>query len=170
MAEKNRQPQPRTARNRALPRGVLLGALGLAAAAIAAIVVVLVLFVFGGEGDGDRDEIEALARRSVEALPAGEWPLLYDSFTTDFHERCSNDEFVQAGLESAANLGDDLPFLTFSRIEDVAIQEANARAVIVGQAPSTGEFRVLALFKQEDGQWKLAPASGTEGCQAFRQQ
>lgn len=145
----------------------MVGVLGAAGAAVAAAVVVLVLFVFG-DGDGDEGEIEALARRSVEVLPAGEWPSLYGSFTSDFQQRCSRQEFEQAGEDSAIQLGDDLPFLRFKRVENVFIEGPNARAEIVGQIAGQPEYRLQAVFRMENGDWKLAPAANTEGCDAFR--
>ncbi len=54
-----------------------------------------------GTTDG-RQAIESLARRSIEVLPAGQWPSLYDSFTSEFQQRCPREEFDQAGMDSAA--------------------------------------------------------------------
>ena len=136
-------------------------------AALAAAAVVLVLFVFADETN-DNEAIESLARRTVEALPAGEWPSLYESFSEEFQQRCPREEFDAAGEDAAAALQDDLPFLRFNRLESVIIEGGNARAVIVGQVPTTGEYKTRAAFLKENGTWKLTPAAGTEGCQAFR--
>lgn len=156
-------PSPVPRRRRLLA----LAGLGVAAAAIAAVVVVLVLFVFGG-GTSDEDKIESLARRTIEVLPAGEWPSLYDSFSDEYQARCPRQEFNQAGEDSATQLGDDLRFLRFKRVETVVIVSDDARAVIVGETPK-GEYKVQSAFRRENGEWKLAPAPGTEGCAAFDQ-
>ncbi len=144
----------------------LVGGLVASAGAVAAVVVVLVVFVFGG-GTSDEDQIESLARRSVEALPAGEWPSLYDSFTSEFQQRCPRLEFNQAGVDSARELGDDLLFLRFNRLEKLIIEGRNARAEIVGEVAGQPEFRRRVLFRTEDGEWRLAPVADSEGCQAF---
>ena len=112
-------------------------------------------------------EIESLARRSIEALPAGEWPSLYDSFTSDFRGRCPRAEFEQAGVQAAADLGDNLTSLRFKRLEEPAIESDSATAVIVGELAGQGEYRTQAAFRREDGRWKIDPAPGTQGCQAF---
>lgn len=163
-ARRRRGESPNPPRRR--PRFLPVVALGVAAA-IAAVVVVLVLFVFGG-GDDDEDKIESLARLSIEVLPAGEWPSLYESFTREFQQRCSRQEFEQAGEDAATELGDDLPFLRFKRVENIDIEGQNARAVIVGQLAGQPEYSLRAAFRMENGDWKLAPAPNTEGCEAFR--
>ena len=84
----------------------------LLAAAIGGSVVGIALFSGGDDDGGDSaaspsptqapvfspssaDElaIAALAQRSVEALPQGEWPSLYDAFVPEFQQRCPRDEF-----------------------------------------------------------------------------
>lgn len=146
----------------------MVGGLLVSAGAVAAVVVVLVLFVFGGVSSDER-EIESLARRSIEVLPAGEWPSLYDSFTAEFRQRCPEEEFIQAGVDSASALGDNLQFLRFKRVENVAVEGDNARALIVGEVSGqpNSEYMSLALFRKEDGVWKLTPVADSEGCQAF---
>ena len=170
------EPKPgRARRRRSAPREVrrrrllALGGLAAAAVGIAAAVVVLVLFVFGGGDGGDGHDIEALARHSIEVLPAGEWPSLYNSFTSEFQARCSREEFTKAGQEGAIALGDDLQFLRFMRIEDLAINGPNGRAVIVGEilGKPGSVYKRRALFLKVNGEWKLAPVSDSKGCQAF---
>jgi len=112
-------------------------------------------------------DIEALARRSIEALPAGQWPALYDSFTSDFQARCARAAFEQAGVQSAAELGEQLSLLHFVRLEAQAVAGTSAEAVIVGEVTGQGEYRLQGSFRQEDGRWKIAPAEGTQGCNAF---
>ena len=145
----------------------LVGGLVASAGAVAAVVVVLVVFVFGG-GTSDEDQIESLARRSVESLPAGEWPSLYDSFTSEFQQRCPRLEFNQAGVDSARELGDDLLFLRFKRLEGLIIEGRNARAEIVGELVGQPEYMLGAVFRKDNGDWKLSPAADTQGCEAFR--
>jgi len=113
-------------------------------------------------------EIEALARRSIEALPAGQWPALYDSFTSDFRQRCPRSEFEQAGVQGATDLGENLQRLRFKRLEEPAVEAASAQAVIVGEVTGQGEYSLKASFRQENDQWKIAPSEGTAGCQAFQ--
>lgn len=135
------------------------------AGVVAAVVVVLVVFVFDADGPSDEDAIESLAQRSVEVLPAGEWPFLYDSFVSEYQARCPRLEFNRAGVEAANQL--DLPSLRFLRVEALTVEGSTAQAVIVGEE-SQGEYKVQAEFRKESGEWRLAPAAGTEGCEAFR--
>ncbi len=144
----------------------MVGGLVASAGAVAAVVVVLVVFVFGGDGVSDEDEIESLAQRSVEVLPAGEWPFLYDSFTSEYQARCPRLEFNRAGVEAANQL--DLQSLRFLRVEALTVEGSTAQAVIVGEESQQGEYKVQAEFRKESGEWKLAPAAGTQACEAFR--
>ncbi len=118
-------------------------------------------------GASGEQEIQSLARRSIEALPAGQWPSLYDSFTSVFRGRCPRAEFDQAGLEAAAQLGDDLRLLRFKRLESVTVEGSIAQAIIVGEIAGQSEYQIQAAFQLEDSSWKIAPASGTAGCEAF---
>lgn len=115
----------------------------------------------------DEQAIQRLARRSIEVLPAGQWPSLYDSFTSEFRQRCPREQFDQAGVDSAAELGEDLRLLRFNRLESVTIEGSSAQAVIVGELAGLLEYQVQAAFQKEDGDWKIAPAPNTEGCAAF---
>jgi len=116
--------------------------------------------------DEDGRAIEALARRSIEVLPRGEWPSLYDSFTAEYQQRCPRDAFVQAGAAGAAALGSDLPLLRFKLLRDVQIDQAAASAVIVGELLGQGEYTVQGSFQKVNGLWRIAPAPGTDGCNA----
>jgi hypothetical protein len=118
-------------------------------------------------GASGEQEIQSLARRSIEALPAGQWPSLYDSYTSEFQGRCPRAEFDQVGLEAAAQLGDDLQLLRFKRVESVTVEGSIAQAIIVGEIAGQSEYQIQAAFQLEDGSWKIAPASGTAGCEAF---
>ena len=118
-------------------------------------------------GASGEQQIQSLARRSIEALPAGQWPSLYSSFTSEFQGRCPQAEFDQAGLEAAAQLGDDLKLLRFKRLESVTVEDSVAQAIIVGEIAGQREYQIQAAFQLEDGGWKIAPASGTAGCEAF---
>ncbi len=165
----SRRKQRRAAASTKQRRRVLLF-VGLAAAIGAIVAAVVLIEPFGlGGGTGDEDAIESLARRSVEALPAGEYPSLYESFTREFQQRCPRQEFEQEGENAATLLGDDLQFLRFRRVEDLAIQGQNARAVIVGDVAGKpeSEFKRRALFRKEDGEWRLVPVADSVGCQAF---
>ncbi|SRR6266545_1183028 len=115
----------------------------------------------------DEVAIAALARNSIEVLPRGEWPSLYESFTAEYQERCPRDEFVAAGEAGAAEQGDNLPLLGFVGLEAVVIEGETATAVIVGEIRGASQYRVSGAFQKVDGTWKLAPAAGTEGCAAF---
>ncbi|MBI2913715.1 MAG: hypothetical protein HYY03_07335 [Chloroflexi bacterium] len=166
-------PEPAPARS-LLRRRELLLVVGLAAVVIA--VVATVLLVSSGDEksateqptqSADEAAIESLARRSIDVLPQGQWPSLYDSFTTEFQQRCPQADFAQVGADNAAQLGADLPFLRFKRLENVAVSADNARAVIVGEVVGRNEYRIQAAFQKQDGAWKLAPAPDTEGCDAF---
>ena len=112
-------------------------------------------------------QIQSLARRSIEALPEGQWPSLYDSFSSEFQGRCPQTEFDQVGLEAAAQLGDELKLLRFKRLESVTVEDSVAQAIIVGEIAGQSEYQIEAAFQLEDGGWKIAPASGTAGCEAF---
>ena len=115
---------------------------------------------------GER-EIQSLARRSIEALPTGQWPSLYGSFISEFQGRCTQAEFDQAGLEAAAQLGVDLQLLRFKRLEGGTVEGSIGKAIIVGEIEGQSEYQIQAAFQLEDGNWKIAPASGTAGCEAF---
>jgi hypothetical protein len=115
----------------------------------------------------DEIAVESLARQSVESLPKGEWPLLYDSFIAEFQQRCPRDQFVVAGEAGAQEQGDQLPLLRFVRLEDVVFEGEKAKGVIVGEITGQSEYRIGGAFQKTDGAWKLAPADATEGCQAF---
>jgi hypothetical protein len=117
----------------------------------------------------DQDDIRALARRSIEVLPQGQWPSLYNDFTADFKARCTKADFTQAGVDSATNLGASLDLLEFNDLKNVAINGTTATATIIGDlsAQANSAYDVDAAFAKENGAWKLAPASGTTGCQAF---
>ena len=116
---------------------------------------------------GEEEAIQTLARRSIEVLPAGQWPSLYDSCTSEFQQRCPREEFDQAGVDAAAQLGDNLRLLRFKRLESVTIDGSSAQAVITGEIAGQGEYEIQAAFQKEGGDWKIAPAAGTQGCQAF---
>ena len=169
--EKSSRRKRRRAAASTKPRRRVLLLVGLAAAIGGAIVAaVLLIEPFGlGGGTSDEDAIEALARRSVEALPAGEWPSLYESFTREFQQRCPRQEFEQAGEDSASAQGDALQFIRFKRVENVAVEDENARAEIVGEigGQPDSEYKLRALFRKEDGDWRISPVADSEGCQAF---
>jgi hypothetical protein len=115
----------------------------------------------------DQAAIDALARRSIEVLPRGEWPSLYDDFGPEFHARCPREEFAQGGATNAQELGSSLPLLGYKRLEELNISGDNATALIVGELRGSPEYKVSAAFQRIDGIWKLAPVPETEGCQAF---
>lgn len=165
---------------------VLTGAI-IAAIGIATFVIVVVLLSGGGGDDDDtasdpeatevpivfvpktEDDvaIDALARRTVEALPNGQWPELYPSFTEEYHTRCPEEDFIAAGVESANQLGQSLQQISYVRLQNVDYLDAtNVRMVIVGSVPQ-GEYTLEAFFQKIDGSWRIAPNPGTEGCNAF---
>jgi hypothetical protein len=139
---------------------------------IAALLAFL-LFSSGGGGDDtqpaspDQQAIEALARDSIEVLPRGEWPSLYESFTPEFQQRCPRPEFEAAGAAGAAEQGDKLHLLRFVRLEDISIAADTATATIVGEITGETEYRIRGAFQRVAGEWKLAPAANTSGCSAF---
>ena len=174
MSESEEKSSRRQRRRRASGstkrRRLVLLFVGLAAAIGAVATAVVLMEPFGlGDGTSDEDEIESLARRSVEALPAGEWPSLYESFTREFQQRCPRQEFEQAGEDSASAQGDALQFIRFKRVQNVAVEGENARAEIVGEigGQPDSEFKLRALFKKVDGDWRISPVADSEGCQAF---
>ncbi len=123
------------------------------------------------QSSSDQDDIRALARRSIEVLPQGQWPSLYNDFTADFQARCTPADFTKAGADSATNLGASLHLLEFSDLKGLAINGTNATATIVGdlKGQANSAYDVDATFVKVNGAWKLAPASGTAGCSAFNQ-
>ena len=168
--EKSSRRKRRRASASTKQRRLVLLFVGLAAAIGGIVAAVVLIEPFGlGGGTSDKDEIESLARRSVEALPAGEWPSLYESFTREFQQRCPRQEFEQAGEDSASAQGDALQFIRFKRVENVAIEDENARAEIVGEigGQPDSEYKLRALFRKEGGDWRISPVSDSEGCQAF---
>ena len=170
------------------PRSPLPGRTSLIAIAFLAVGAIVVVFalllLLGGDGGDDGDDgatlpagdafspanedearLVELARQSIESIPAGTWPDLYDEFTAGFQARCPREEFAQAGVESAQGLGDDLTLLRFVQLQGVLITGDTATATIVGSVRE--EYQVQVAYEREDGIWKLAPASGTQGCQSF---
>ena len=115
----------------------------------------------------DEEAIRTLARKSIEVLPAGQWPSLYDSFTSEFQLRCPREEFDQAGVDAAVQLGADLRLLRFIRLESLTMNGSSAQAVITGEIAGQDEYQVQVAFQREDSAWKIAPLPGTQGCQAF---
>lgn len=115
----------------------------------------------------DEAAIAALAERSIEVLPQNQWPALYDDFTAEFQSRCPKDEFIQAGIDAAQEQGANLTRLGYVRLEDVSIERDRATATIIGEVEGSFEYPVFAAFQKQDGAWKLSPADGTSGCQAF---
>ena len=116
--------------------------------------------------DADGQAIIALGKRSVEALPDGEWPGLYDAFTQEFRSRCSFSDFVAAGETDSADLGASLQLIRFKYLIDVTQSGDTASAVIVG-ALSDDEYTIETAYLRENGVWKIAPAPGTTGCSGF---
>ncbi len=116
--------------------------------------------------DADGQAIINLGSRSVEALPDGEWPQLYDAFTQEFRNRCQLSEFIAAGEADAANLGDSLQQIRFKYLIDVSLSGDTASAVIVG-ALADDEYTIETAYVRENSMWRIAPAPGTTGCSAF---
>lgn len=119
----------------------------------------------------DQAELEALSRRSIEVLPAGQWPSLYNDFTLEFRGRCDAAAFAQGGVDSATALGANLQLLDFKALKELAVAGDKASGVIVGGYRGTDEsnYDIQAAFAKEDGRWKIAPAPDTAGCSAFNQ-
>jgi len=149
------------------PRELLIAAI--AGGGLLAMLAVFLIFRGGDQTPSKADEqaIEALSRESIDSLPRGEWPSLYDSFTPEFQQRCPRAEFEAAGEAGAREQGDKLPLLRFVRVEDVAIQGETATATIVGEITGESEYKVRASFQKLEGTWKLAPAASLGGCAAF---
>jgi hypothetical protein len=116
--------------------------------------------------DADGEAIQELGRRSVEALPSGEWAGLYDAFTQEFRDRCVREEFVAAGEADAANLGESLQQIRFKYLIDVQITGDTASGVIVG-ALGAAEYTIQTAWARVEGEWQIAPAPGTSGCNGF---
>lgn len=171
-------------------------ALGFLAFGIVAVIVVGLVISSTGGGDGeeatantataadatgptatsggsaqDETDIRVLAERSVEVLPAGQWPSLYEDFTLEFRGRCDRAVFSQAGVDSAASLGDSLPLLEFKELKELSITSDKASGIIVGRyrGMDGSDYDIQAAFAKVDGRWKIAPAPDTTGCSAFNQ-
>jgi len=161
----------------------------LIACAIAAAVgigILVVVLISGGGGDSSSDQtvtetffppyspnnpdglaIVELARSSIEVLPRGEWPSLYDSFTPEYQQRCPKDQFAAAGEAGAQEQGSNLPLLRFVNLEQVSIEGDTAKAVIVGEIQGLQQYKLQSAFRKIDGSWKISPTEGTSGCNAF---
>ncbi|TMG02196.1 MAG: hypothetical protein E6I09_10690 [Chloroflexi bacterium] len=147
----------------------------------------VVVLISGGSGGGDSSDqtvtetffppyspnspdglaIVALARSSIEVLPHGEWPSLYDSFTAEYQQRCPKDQFAAAGEAGAQEQGSNLPLLRFVNLEQVSIEGDTAKAVIVGEIQGLQQYKLRSAFRKIDGSWKISPTEGTNGCNAF---
>jgi hypothetical protein len=123
-----------------------------------------------GGSEQDEADITELARTSINSLPAGEWPALYDEFTLEFRGRCDRSVFEQAGRDSAIALGDNLALLEFKELQSLTINGERATAFIVGhyRRIEGTDYLIEAAFAKEDDRWKIAPASDTVGCSAFK--
>lgn len=121
----------------------------------------------GSPGNAAEERLIQLARDSIELLPAGRWPELYDQFTSDFQARCTREEFAQAGEAGAEAVGSNLSLLGFVRLDDLVISGDTATGTIVGEVRGQSEYTVDVAYAIEGGVWKLAPATGTSGCSAF---
>jgi len=153
-----------------------------------AVALVLVLLLTGGDDDGevavqatanatvtstpfqaadaDGQAIINLGRRSLLALPSGEWPGLYDAFTQEFRDRCPFGDFIEAGEADAASLGGSLQQIRFKYLIDVNLSGDSASAVIVG-ALADDEYTIETAYVRNNGVWQIAPAPGTVGCNGF---
>jgi len=106
-------------------RDLLIACAIAAAVGIGILVVVLISGGSGGDNSSDQSVTEtffppyspnspdglaivALARSSIEVLPRGEWPSLYDSFTAEYQQRCPKDQFAAAGEADAQEQGSNL--------------------------------------------------------------
>ena len=173
-----RQGTPDPSNHRLFGRREVIG-VALLAVGVLGTIGAVTLFANGGGDDTeapaatfspttpDDFAIEALARRSIEVLPAGQWPSLFDDFTEEFRARCPREEFVAGGETNATELGTQLQLLGYVRLEDVVYSGDAATAVIVGELRGQSEYTVGSAFQRVDGAWKLAPAAGTQGCAAF---
>ena len=117
--------------------------------------------------DADGLAITALAQKSIEVLPQGQWPTLYADFVPDFTQRCSQAEFVQAGVDAATNLGEDLALIGYVGMQDVTLNGDTAQGTIIGELKGKSKYLVSASFQNVDGVWKIAPGPDTTGCQSF---
>jgi hypothetical protein len=117
--------------------------------------------------DEDSEAVINLARESIEVLPRGEWPTLYNDFTDEFRGRCSPEAFAQAGVDSATNLGADLQLLAFKFLQDVTFTGDTANGTIVAEVTGKYEYQVTIAFQREGGAWKIAPVANATGCSAF---
>lgn len=124
-----------------------------------------------GGSPADEADIRALAEKSIEVLPTGQWPSLYDDFTLEFRGRCDLAVFTQAGVDSASALGASLPLLEFKEMKELAIRGDTASGIIVGRyhGNDNSDYDIESAFAREDGRWKIAPAPNTTGCSAFNQ-
>jgi curved DNA-binding protein CbpA len=158
-------------------------AAGLIGLGILAVLTAIILLSRGGDGTpapleaegpvfspstADEMAIEALARKSIEVLPRGQWSILYDDFTADFQQRCPRDRFVDAGRQAEADLGADINLLRFRHLQEASVGGNSAQAVIVGEVAGRSQYKIEAHFRKVDGVWKIAPAPATAGCNAFR--
>lgn len=154
------------------------------------IIAVLAIILLAG-GDGDEEDVvqptaaastpvplvdpqtedemalAELARRTIESLPNGTWAELYDAYTPEFQERCSREEFVETGEQSAQEQGAQLSLIRYVGVNDFSVEEATARLIIVGQIGQLGEYTIGAEFEKIDGEWLISPVDQTTGCQAF---
>ena len=115
----------------------------------------------------DEIALEAIARRTIEALPSGEWPGLYAEFTAEFQERCSFEEFTTVGAEAAVEQGQNLARIRYVGIQSFAVQPTEARVIIVGELIDQLQYTTGTDFEKVDGVWRIAPVEGSVGCESF---
>jgi hypothetical protein len=155
---------------------------------VVAVVGIVVLATSGGDDGGpddvaigttlppgdtanpeDEEELLALAERSIEVLPAGQWPSLYTDFTAAFQASCTLADFTQAGVDGAAAQGVNLPLLEYVGVSGLTVNGDTASGTITGhyRGQEGTEYNVQAVFQREGGVWKISTAPDTTGCSAF---
>ena len=115
----------------------------------------------------DEIALEALARRTIEALPNLEWPSLYPEFTDDYQQRCSLEEFTAAGEAAAEEQGANLTLIRYVGVRSFNVSEPTAKLIVVGEIIDRSQYTTGADFEKVDGVWRIAPVADTSGCEAF---
>ncbi|MEO8458034.1 MAG: hypothetical protein ABI559_09495 [Chloroflexota bacterium] len=166
----NPEPEkPRFQIGRTEKIGLAFLGLGVVAVLIAGVLVLTLKSSSNSSTNADTDAIKALAQRSIEVLPQGQWPSLYNDFTGAFQARCALADFTKAGEDNATALGASLQQLEFKELDGLSVTGDTAAGTIVGRYKNIpgSDYSIEADFARESGAWKITPAGGTSGCQAF---
>lgn len=138
---------------------------------LASAAAVLLIAVACGDGGGgsDEEQIRQLNQDVFQHVKDERWSKMYELYSQDFRDRCSQDEFLGGMLMGEALLGEEewedlLKEMKLIAVENIQIEGDTATADVTAEVLGERETET-DRYVREDGRWRLAPDPGTEGCQ-----